>query len=553
MKLFKTVGSVCKFSDHDGQIYPSVVTLIDNAVNKYSTKTAFHYKQHSMSYAEFSDQSRSFAAYMQNELGIRKGHRVAIMLPNCLAFPVALFSILRIGAIQVALNPLYTYEELKQRLLDAGAHTLLINERIASQFSTSLGKLPIQYIITSTTSDCTKEQRTYLNGSLPYTDWQQAVALGAELQLSTVELQANAVAFIQYSDVSGGSLLGAALTHSSVISNITQLSIELKRALRSGREVILTGSPLHHRQSLTVNLLCYLAAGAENIFIATPFDTSQIYDTISEHGVTVLTGNDSLFNQLLSNPKIVTQEFRSLRLCISNSFSSLPATSKRWYCATRHTIKYSFGHAETGLLFCCAPDAVSCAYIKHLRTLSNTDIQIRNEQGLAVMDGEIGELCCHGPQVMSSYWRQPNKTDSSFTLDGYFRTGDFGFIDEHGSLSLIGRNDGVMQVQGEYVYRSEVEAIIMLLPQVSRCSSSEIMESDNNLYIVAYIETKKQQSLSTQEVYSHCKRYLNKRKLPQSIFLVDQLPKPNVPPDFTREALNRHSYFDYTNGVNHDS
>lgn len=519
--------------------YHSLVDMFDKKTEKYSKNTAFIHMGHQLSYQELNKLSTQFAAFLQ-QLGLKKQDRVAIMLPNCLQYPIAIFGILKAGLIIVNTNPLYTSHEISAQLKNAGAKAILVLENFAHALEQALPELPeLQHIIVTNLGDVFNFTKKILvnnvikywkkmipNHQLPNPiSWSNTIQHSDKYQ--PIKLDQNDIAFIQYTGGTTGIAKGAVLTHGNMLANITQCTEWIKPICKEQEDKIVTALPLYHVFSLTANCFTFIMLGAQNLLITNPQDVKYMIKQIKDFQFTSFTGVNTLFNILLHHSDFAKVDFSKLKLSLSGGMALQPSVAKSWHQLTKTPILEAYGLTETSPGICINP-----MYIKEFNgsvglPLPSTEISLRNDKGEEVPFGEPGELCVRGPQVMKEYWQHPEETQNVFYEDGFFKTGDIANIDDNGYVYLIDRKKDMILVSGFNVYPNEVEQVIGMLPGVLEVGVIGVKTDENSEKVKACV-VKTDPSLSAEDIRQHCKQYLTAYKIPKIIEFYDTLPKSNV-------------------------
>jgi long-chain acyl-CoA synthetase len=509
----------------------SVVEMLDGAIERYADKPAFRCFGLTLTYADVDRLARAFAAYLQHELGIRRGDRVAVMMPNIPAFPLALLGILRAGAAQVNVNPLYTARELEHQLNDAGVETIVIFSGVSGTLAEIVGKTSIKHVISAGMSNGTiaalpsPAVDARLGGAISFAD---ALALGAELPFRTVELNGDDLLFLQYTGGTTGISKGAALSHRNLIANTEQFKAFIPDALRPGQEVVVTALPLYHIFALMVNLISYFSVGAENWLVPNPRDVDGLIDILKQSRLTAFTGVNTLYAGLSMHPRIGEVDFSNLRVAIGGGAAVLPATSAKWKAVTGRDILEGYGLSETSPVLTLNPMTIDGFSATAGLPLPSTDIKLLDENGNEAPIGEAGEICAKGPQVMRGYWQKPEANAAAFTTEGYFRTGDIGVFDAAGFLKIVDRKKDMIIVSGFNVYPNEIEAVATACPGVAECACVGIPDDRTGEAVKLFVVKTNGVPLVEEDVIAHCRRQMTSYKVPKQVRFLETLPKSNV-------------------------
>jgi long-chain acyl-CoA synthetase len=519
--------------------YPNLAELFDAKAKKFEKQTAFIHLGHQLSYQKLHQQSCKFAAYLQN-LGLQAGDRIAIMLPNCLQYPVSIFGILKAGMTIVNTNPLYTAAEISNQLKDAQVKAIIILENFATTLEKALPNLPqLKHIIVTKIGDVFPQPKKIIvnlvvkhwrkmvpDYHLPKTiSWREATH--HTLAFKPHEIKTSDTAFIQYTGGTTGTAKGAMLSHGNILANIMQCVTWISPICRESEDRIVTALPLYHVFSLTANCLTFFYLGAQNLLISNPHELGFMIKQIKDFQLTAFTGVNTLFNILLHHPNFKQIDFSKLKLSLSGGMALQASVAKKWHEATKTPILEAYGLTETSPGICINP-----MYVKDYNgsvglPLPSTEISIRDEQGHEVKPGDSGELCVRGPQVMQAYWQHPEETKLVFSEDGFLKTGDIATMDEQGFVYLVDRKKDMILVSGFNVYPNEVEQVIGMMPGILEVGVIGVKIDDQSEKVKACI-VKTDPNLSAEDIRQHCRQFLTPYKIPKIIEFYDTLPKSNV-------------------------
>jgi long-chain acyl-CoA synthetase len=512
-------------------IYSSVVEMLEEAMLRFADKPAFRCFGQTLSYADVDRLSRDFAAYLQLRLEVKKGERIAVMLPNVPAFPIAMIGILRSGAAQVNVNPLYTPRELEHQLNDAGVETIVIFAGSTPTLAEIVAKTGVKTVITVAPGDATAAALPCpsidprLTNAIAFAD---ALAEGSKLEFTPVPLDGDDLLFLQYTGGTTGLSKGAALSHRNLVANTEQFKAFLYDALPPGQAVVVTALPLYHIFALMVNFICTFSRGAENWLVTNPRDMDGFVEILKQARPSFFTGVNTLYGGLVAHPRIKEVDFSRLCHAIGGGASIIPVISARWKALTGRDIIEGYGLSETSpVLTLNPPDQEKFSATVGL-PLPSTDIKLVDDEGREVPLGEAGEVCARGPQVMRGYWEKPEANASAFTADGYFRTGDIGVFDARGFLKLVDRKKDMILVSGFNVYPNEVEAIAAACPGVAECACVGIPDEKTGEAVRLFIVKAANATLTDEEIIAHCKRELASYKVPKQVRFLEALPKSTV-------------------------
>lgn len=508
----------------------SLVSELERAMLKFSDRPAFHGPQGTLSYAELDRQSAALAAWLQVELGVRRGDRIAVMLPNILAFPVVMLGVLRAGCVQVNANPLYTAHELEHQLHDADCKAIFVY----SGSSTTLAQVRrnpalVRVIgvgegLPGTGQPCWPAMDAGLG---EHTELEQALGFGQMLEFTPVPLNADDLLFLQYTGGTTGLSKGAMLSHGNLLANLAQYRAMMPSVLRPGEEVLVTAIPLYHIFALMVSLV-YMTAGAANWLVANPRDMDALIALLKIAKPSVFIGVNTLYASLLAQPELAAVDFTQLRLSIGGGAAIQTAVSERWEALTGNFIREGYGLSETSPMVTFNPAAIGHFTATTGVPVPGTDVRLLDENGLEVECGKAGEICVKGPQVMSGYWRQPKANAEAFTVTGYFRTGDIGSFDEQGLLKIVDRKKDMIIVTGFNVFPNEVEDAAIRHPALLECACIGIPDDKTGEAVCLYAVRRTGAELAAEELTAHLRQHLAAYKVPKRIQFLEELPKSGV-------------------------
>jgi long-chain acyl-CoA synthetase len=515
----------------DPDAYRSVVEMLDCAIERFRDKPAFRCVGQTLTYADVDRLSRAFAAYLQLKLGIVKGDRVAVMMPNITAFPLAMMGILRAGAAQVNVNPLYTPRELECQLNDAGAETIVIFDGASGTLAEIIRRTSVKHVITVGVGDCTAAAlpSPAVDARLArVVAFGRAIAIGADLPLTPVPLSGDDLLFLQYTGGTTGLSKGAALSHRNLIANTEQFKAFMRDALHPGEEVVVTALPLYHIFALMVNFITYFSLGAENWLVPNPRDTDSFVEILRKARCTVFTGVNTLFGCLLMHPRIGEVDFSCLRVAIGGGAAVLPTTSAKWKALTGKDILEGYGLSETSPILTLNPMNGGGFSATVGLPFPSTDIKLLDAEDKEAAIGAPGEICAKGPQVMRGYWQKPDANAAAFTADGYFRTGDIGVFDHKGFLRIVDRKKDMIIVSGFNVFPNEVEAVAAACAGVAECACVGRPDEKTGEAVRLFVAKAPGATLCEADVIAYCRRELTAYKVPKEVRFLDALPKSNV-------------------------
>jgi len=517
--------------------YNSLIDFFHQSVEKYQDQPAFNNFDTELSFNEVDKLSRDFAAYLQTNHNLEKGDRVALMSPNTLSFPVAMWGIIRTGAVQVNVNPMYTARELAHQLNDAQVDTIIIFSGSTPVLAEIIEKTSIQNIITIDLDDLVNKglPAIPIDERLTLTNtFSQALNIGRDLALTEPSLSTSDLIFLQYTGGTTGLSKGAMLTHGNIMSNTLQCKEFLNSYTKQGEEVVLTAIPMYHIFALTVNALCYFFYGAKNILVTNPRDMPAFVKIWQTHDITFFTGVNTLFNGLLHTPGFSEVDFSKLKLCIGGGASVQEAVATKWLETTGTRLNEGYGLSETSPVLTLNIGDVNCTISGIGVPVSSTDISIHNDSGIELPQGEAGELWAKGPQVMAGYWNNVNATKESITEDGYFKTGDIAMIDMQGFAHIVDRKKDMINVSGFKVFPNEIEAEVAKIPGIVESACIGV-EDDRTGEAVKLFVVRENETLTEQDIINFCRKSLTGYKIPKYVHFIEQIPKSTVGKILRRE------------------
>jgi long-chain acyl-CoA synthetase len=515
----------------DPDVHGSVLEMLEGAMARYPDKVAFCCFGQTLTYANTDRLSRDFAAYLQGKLAVAKGDRIAVMLPNIPAFPLAMLGIVRAGAMQVNVNPLYTPRELEHQLNDAGVKTIVIFRGVTATLAEIIARTAVEHVISVELGDgvgakpATPPLDPRLANAIPFSE---ALAQGATQLFTPVSLAGDDLLFLQYTGGTTGLSKGAALSHRNLVANTEQFKAFMPDALRPGQEVVVTALPLYHIFALMVNFITYFSIGAENWLVPNPRDMDGFVETLQKSRGTVFTGVNTLFGGLMMHPRIKEVDFSSLRVAIGGGAAVLPTTSAKWKALTGKDILEGYGLSETSPVLTLNPMTGSGFSATVGLPLPSTDIRLLDSDDKDAAIGEAGEICAKGPQVMKGYWQNATANAAAFTPDGYFRTGDIGVFDRNGFLRIVDRKKDMIIVSGFNVYPNEIEAVAASCAGVLECACIGRPDEKTGEAVRLFVVKAPDAALTEADVIAHCRSDLAAYKVPKEVRFLDALPKSNV-------------------------
>jgi len=529
-------------ADIDVNEFASLKDILEKSCQRFADLPAYSNMGVTLRYRDIDRLSRDFGAWLQS-LGLGKGERVAIMMPNVLQYPVALFGALRAGLTVVNVNPLYTARELEHQLKDSGTSVIVIIENFAHTLQEVLDKTPVKTVVTTQLGDLFPfPKRPVVNfvvkqvkkmvppwripGAIPF---QRTLTEGAKRTLTDVPLTHDDLAFLQYTGGTTGVSKGAMLTHGNMVANLQQASAWLKPFSKPAEETIITALPLYHIFSLTANCLTFMKVGAHNILITNPRDMPGFVKELSRIKFTIMTGVNTLFNGLLHTPGFEQLDFSSFKIALGGGMAVQRAVAENWKKVTGTTLIEAYGLTETSPAACINPLTLPVYNSSIGLPIPSTELSIRDEEDreLGVGQDQAGEICLRGPQVMRGYWQRPEETAKVMTSDGFLRTGDIGYVDERGYVRIVDRKKDMILVSGFNVYPNEIEDIVMLHPGVLEAAAIGVPDEKSG-EVVKLVVVKKDSALTAESLIEHCRQHLTNYKVPRRVEFRDELPKSNV-------------------------
>jgi long-chain acyl-CoA synthetase len=519
----------------------SLVDIFESASARFSSLPAFTSYGKTISYAELDDLSARFAAYLQKQSGLERGDRVALMMPNLLQYPVALFGVLRAGMVVVNVNPLYTGRELAHQLKDSGARAIVVVSMSAATLAGIVTDTSIKKIIVTDLGDLLGFPRRmlvnfavrYIKRLVPaYT--LSSVTFDEVLRESPVSfeppsLNGEDLACLQYTGGTTGLAKGAMLSHGNLVANVRQINRWFSGSHTEGREIIVTALPLYHVYALTCNCLCYLNLGARNILITDPRDTRGFIKELKKWKFTAITGVNTLYQSLIDHPDFPGVDFSALRMVSAGGMAVLEYTAREWQRVTGTVIVEGYGLSETSPVVCTNPPGLDAHTGSIGLPLPNTDISLRDDQDREVLPGEAGEICVRGPQLMSGYWQKPDATAAAIGADGYFRTGDIATVDGDGFFRIVDRKKDMILVSGFNVYPNEIENVVTMHEDIVEAACIGVPDKkDGDEFVKLFVVLRSGATLTADEIRDYCRKNLTPYKVPKLIEFRDELPKSNV-------------------------
>lgn len=520
--------------------YASVVDLFEKSCENYRQRVAFENMGKRLTYDEVDKLSRDFAAYLQHGLGMKKGERIAIQMPNLLQFPIAFFGALRAGLIVVNTNPLYTPREMEHQFRDSGATAIVIVANFASNLEKIISKTQIRHVIVTELGDLLGGLKGHIVNFVvrnvkkmvpPYQlpnalSFKEVLKKGGSLSLDRQTVTHEEIAVLQYTGGTTGVSKGAQLSHGNLVAHNSMITHWFHPYLKDGGEdIIITAIPMYHIFALTVNGLLMFSTGVKNVLITNPRDMKGFCKELRKHRFSIMTGVNTLFNGLLNNPDFKDLDFSYLKGAIGGGMAVQDAVAKRWQEVTGKPLLEGYGLSETSPVLCCNPLDGNHKSGTIGIPMPSTEVAIFDDNGNQLAQGETGEICARGPQVMSGYWKQDNT--GVFYPGGWFKTGDIGTMDADGYFRIVDRKKDMIKVSGFNVFPNEIENVIAGHPKVLEVAAIGVPDSKSGEVIKAFI-VKRDESLTEQELLNYCHQNLTNYKIPKRIEFKKELPKTNV-------------------------
>jgi long-chain acyl-CoA synthetase len=534
--------------DIDMSEYGSLKDVIESSCAKFKGLNAYSNFGKTMSYDRLEAFSRSFGAWLQNEAGLQKGDRVAIMMPNVLQYPVAVFGALRAGMVVVNVNPLYTPRELEHQLTDSGAKVLVVVENFANTVQQVIDRVPVEKVVTTQIGDLLGFPKSTLTNfvvkyikkavpswSLPGSQrFLDVLNKGGRGPLQPVELNHDDLAFLQYTGGTTGVAKGAMLTHGNMVANVLQSAAWICNNTNEAEDRIITALPLYHIFSLTANCMVFLKMGGENVLITNPRDFDGFVKELKAAPFTAFTGVNTLFNALINHPEFPNVDFSELKLTLGGGMAVQRTVAEKWREITGKTLVEAYGLTETSPAACINPMTLAEFNGSIGLPISSTAVTIRDDDANPLPLGEIGEICISGPQVMKGYWQREEATAEVMTDDGALRTGDMGRMDEDGFVYLTDRKKDMILVSGFNVYPNELEDVICTHPGVLEAAAVGVPDEKSGEAIKVFV-VRKDEAVDRDVIRAHCRESMTAYKVPKHVEFREELPKTNVGKILRRE------------------
>jgi len=532
----------------DLDAYQSVTDVFEQAINSYGERPCFSNLGTTLTYNDMDRYTDQLASYLQNLPGMEKGDRVAVMMPNVLQNPISIFAALRAGFVVVNTNPLYTARELELQLSDSGAKAIIVMENFCHTLDEVIDRTSIQHVVTTQLGDLLHFPKSLIVNlvvkyvkkmvpefSLPQrVNLKKALRLGSAQRHRSVSCSHDDLAFLQYTGGTTGVAKGAMLTHGNMVANMQQASAWLKNDIVEGKEVIITALPLYHIFSLTANCLTFMKVGALNYLITNPRDMPAFVKELQHLKFTAITGVNTLFNGLMNTPGFEQIDFSGLKLSLGGGMAVQQPVAERWQKLTKTPLLEAYGLTETSPAVCINPLTLREYNGSIGLPVPSCEVSVQDDKGNLLPQGETGELCVRGPQVMKGYWQRPEETAKVLSDDGWLKTGDVAQMDEDGFFRIVDRLKDMIVVSGFNVFPNEIETVIAGHEGVLEVGVIGVPDQSGGEIVKAVI-VKKDPALDAAAITAHCREKLTAYKVPKLIEFRDELPKTNVGKILRRE------------------
>lgn len=531
--------------------FSSLKHVLEVSCRRFAALPAFSNLGRTLTYAELDRLSAVFGAYLQQRLRLGKGDRIAIMLPNLLQYPIAMFGALRAGLTVVNVNPLYTARELEHQLKDSGAGTIVVLENFAHTLQEVMPRTQVKKVVTTQIGDMLPAPKRQLvnfvvkhikkmvpdwriDGTLNFRDCLQE---GLALELKDVPVGHEDIAFLQYTGGTTGVAKGAMLTHRNMVANLQQVNAWMSQELKEGAETVITPLPLYHIFSLTANCLNFMKYGGHDILITNPRDLPAFVKELSGVRFTAITGVNTLFNGLLNTPGFAALDFSAMKIAMAGGAALQRAVAERWKAVTGCVLGEGYGLTECAPVVCANPLSNTEFSASIGLPIPSTEVSIRDDDGKEVPLGTVGELCIRGPQVMKGYWNRPEATAEVMSADGWLRSGDMGTMDARGYVRITDRKKDIILVSGFNVYPNEVEDVVAMHPGVLESAAVGVPDEKSGEAVKLFC-VRKDPNLTAEALIAHCRGNLTGYKVPKIVEFRSELPKTPIGKVLRRELRN---------------
>ena len=528
--------------------FGSLKDVLASSCARFADLPAYNSMSTAMTYRELDEASRAFAAWLQKVAGLKRGDRVALMMPNLLQYPVALFGVLRAGMVVVNVNPLYTPRELKHQLFDSGATAIVVLENFAHTLEQVIDATPLRTVITTQVGDMLPSFRRLLTNAVvkhvkkmvpPWrlsgaVDFRRVLADGHAQAADEVTLSHDDLAFLQYTGGTTGVAKGVMLTHGNMVANVLQVAAWMMPTLNDGEETLVIPLPLYHIFALTGSL-SFFSKGAQTYLVANPRDMPAFLKVLGESRFTAIIGVNTLFRALLDAPGFANIELRQLKLAVAGGMAVQKVVAHRWKERTGAPLIEGYGLTETAPVVIANPVNLQEWSGQIGVPVPSTDAAILDDDGNEMALGEVGEICLRGPQVMKGYWKRPDEDAKVFTHNGWMRTGDMGVMDARGGIRITDRKKDMIVVSGFKVFPNEVEDVLTMHPGVLEAAAIGVRDERSG-EVVKVVVVRQNPALTEGELLAHCKLHLTAYKVPRIVeFRSEPLPKSNIGKILRRE------------------
>ncbi len=536
----------------DMKRFASLIEMLSDSCTRFADLPAYRSMGATMTYRELDEASLAFAAWLQQSAGLQRGDRVALMMPNLLQYPVAMFGILRAGMVVVNVNPMYTPRELRHQLKDADVRAIVVLENFAHTLEQVIGETELRTVVTTQVGDLLPTMKRLMTNAavkhvkkmvptwrLPRSiSFRGALAAGRSQQLDPVELGHDDLAFLQYTGGTTGVAKGAKLSHSNMVANVLQVGAWMSPNLQEGKETLILPLPMYHVFALT-GALSFFCQGAQAVLVANPRDMADFLKVMASVPFTVIIGVNTLYRSMLDAPGFAAIDLRPLKLAVAGGMAVQQVVAQRWKQRAGVPLVEGYGLTETSPVAIANPVTIHEWSGQIGVPLPSTEAAILDDDGAPIQQGDVGEICLRGPQVMKGYWNLPEETANVFTPNGWLRTGDMGVMDEHGSIRITDRKKDMIVVSGFKVFPNEVEDVLTLLPDVLEAAAIGIADEHSGESVKVII-VPRSPTLTEADVIAHCKLYLTGYKIPRVVeFRSEPLPKSAIGKILRRELRDK--------------
>ncbi|MCB0357372.1 MAG: AMP-binding protein [Bdellovibrionales bacterium] len=525
----------------DPNTHKSIVDVFNKSINTFNDHIAYKNMGASLTFSELDELTDQFAAFLQKQ-GLKKGDRIAIQMPNLLQFPVAMFGALKAGLIVVNTNPLYTTREMKHQFNDSGAKAIVILANFAHQLAQIISETSIQTVVVTEIGDLLGWPKSLIvnfvikhikkmvpDYNLPQAfQFHEALDIGKAEKFTSVELNHDDLAFLQYTGGTTGVSKGAMLSHKNIVANMLQVKEWISSDLNDGEEIIVTALPLYHIFSLTVNCLCFMKMGGTNLLITNPKDIPGFIKTLKKEKFTVFTGVNTLFNALANHKDFTSIDFSNLKFSVAGGMALQRAVAELWQEKTKTTVYEGYGLTETSPVACTNPVNQNNRVGTIGLPVPSTEVKVIDEDDKELNFNQPGELCIKGPQVMQGYWQRPEETEKVMIGSDWLKTGDVAEVSPDGFVKIVDRKKDMILVSGFNVYPNEVEDVVVKHPAVLEVAAVGVPDAKSNEVVKLFVVKQPGHNVEEKELIDFCRRELVNYKVPKYVEFREELPKTNV-------------------------